>query len=324
MISKWFRHRQECLCYVVVGLLLAGGLLAQETLFRVDVSLVRLLVTVKDSGGGLVGDLTKEDFTIRDSGVKQEIALFEHHTEKPLSVALLIDTSASTALKFNEETESVIRFANALFREGNPADTVALYSFNQDVTLRTTFTRRLARLEKELKQLKPEAGTSLYDTIYFASRALEDRDGRHVIVVVTDGADTTSSKDFHDALESAHLADAVIYGILIIPVTNDPGRHIAGENALIMLSTGTGGRVFAPGLGEMLDTAFSNILRDLRTQYLLGYYPRNIPDTRERFHRIEVSLRQPDLRVNTRSGYYGNYGDSIQPGSGRQEPSRKP
>ena len=103
MTIKWFRpHRVECLGGIMLLLVLAGGLVAQEKVFRVDVRLVRLLATVKDGSGQLVGDLGKEHFTVYDSGVKQEIALFEHHTERPLSVALLVDTSASTAAKQKE------------------------------------------------------------------------------------------------------------------------------------------------------------------------------------------------------------------------------
>jgi Ca-activated chloride channel family protein len=90
-----------------------------------------------------------------------------------------------------------------------------------------------------------------------------------------------------------------------MPITNEPGRNIGGENALTNLAAGTGGRVFAPTVGESLDAAFAEILRELRTQYLLAYYPRNVPPTKDRFHRLEVKVRRPDLRVLTRSGYYG-------------------
>jgi len=285
----------------------AGMIVAQQTVFRVEVRLVRLLATVKDADGQLVGGLTRQDFTIYDNDVRQEVALFERHTEQPLSVALLVDTSASTAQKLRYEIDSVGRFLRALFAEGNPDDAVSLYSFNHDVTLRTSYTRRLKRLEEELKGLKAGAGTSLYDALFLASRRLDDRQGRRVIVVVTDGGDTTSAKDFHGALRAVHAADAVIYAILVLPITNDPGRNVGGEHALATLSSGTGGRVFAPSLGAELDQAFEEILRDLRTQYLLGYYPRNLPYTKEAFHRIRVETSRPDLRVQTRTGYYGDY-----------------
>ncbi|MEK7406023.1 MAG: VWA domain-containing protein [Acidobacteriota bacterium] len=290
---------------------LAAALLcafAQETVFKVDVKLVRVLATVKDGAGQLVGSLEKADFTILDNGVRQELAVFERHTEQPLSVAVLIDTSLSTGIELAYETESVAKFLKALVGEGNPRDTAALYSFSHDVTLRTGFTRRLERLEGSLKGLKPLGGTSLYDAIYLAGRNLDEREGRHVIVVVTDGGDTTSAKNYHDALKAAQLADAVLYAILVMPITNDPGRNVGGENALAGLAAGTGGRVFFPSVGAMLDIAFADILRELRTQYLLGYYPKNVPPSKDAFHRVEVRLSRPHLRALARNGYYEESG----------------
>jgi Ca-activated chloride channel family protein len=172
--------------------------------------------------------------------------------------------------------------------------------------LLSSFTRRQARLSNALKQVRPEGGTSLYDAIYLASEDLESRQGRHVIVVVTDGGDTTSRQSYRDALEAAHLADAVIYPILVVPITNDAGRNTGGEHALETLALGTGGRVFAPMVGAQLDQAFTDILRDLRTQYLVGYYPRDIPADAPRFHAVRVELARKDLRAATRAGYYGD------------------
>jgi Ca-activated chloride channel family protein len=278
---------------------------AQETVIRVDVSLVRILATVKNPAGEPVGALEKSDFEIFDNGVRQELAVFERYTEQPLSVAVLVDTSASTGIELSYEIRSVERFLKALLAEGNPRDAASLYSFNYQVTLESNFTRSLSQFERSLRGLKSEGGTSLYDALCLASRSLEDREGRHVVVVVTDGGDTTSSKSYHQALEAAQLADAVLYPILVMPITNEPGRNIGGENALTNLAAGTGGRVFAPTVGESLDAAFTDILRELRTQYLLAYYPRNVPPTKDRFHRLEVKVRRPGLRVLTRSGYYG-------------------
>jgi Ca-activated chloride channel family protein len=101
------------------------------------------------------------------------------------------------------------------------------------------------------------------------------------------------------------LADTVLYSILVMPITSDAGRNIGGENALAGLAAGTGGRVFTPSLGPALDSAFSDILMELRTQYFLGYYPKNVPPTTERFHQLQVKVSKPDLRVLARSGYYG-------------------
>ena len=286
--------------------------------FRVDVRLVRLLATVKAPSGELVGSLEKSDFEIRDNNVRQEIAVFERTTSQPLSVSLLVDTSASTGKELRYELDSAARFLRNLFASGNPEDTASLYRFSYDVALLSSFTRRLARLEGALRGLRPESGTSMYDAIYLAARDLEDRSGRHVIVVVTDGGDTTSAKNFHQALEAAQLADAVIYSILVMPITNDAGRNIGGENALTTLAVETGGRVFVPSPGAELDLAFSEIIRDLRTQYLLGFYPRDVPPSKERFHRLYLRVRRPDLQVQSRSGYYGDSGEPARPGAGER------
>jgi Ca-activated chloride channel family protein len=289
---------------------------AQDSVIRVNVRLVRMLTTVKDANGQLIGSLNKSDFSVFDNGVKQDIALFERQTEQPLSVAVLVDTSASTGIELHYELDSVSRFFRALLGSGNSQDTAALYSFNWEVRLQRSFTRNFATLDSRLKSLKSEGGTSLYDALYLASRELELREGRHVLVVVTDGGDTTSTKDFHQALEAAQLADAVIYPVLVMPITNDAGRNIGGENALTTLAAGTGGRVFKPGLGAELDRAFADILRELRTQYLLGFYPKDVPPTKDRFHILKVNAAGRNLRVLTRSGYYGEFSPSAK-GPGR-------
>jgi Ca-activated chloride channel family protein len=182
---------------------------------------------------------------------------------------------------------------------------VALYGFNWQVTEFHSFTHSLASLTTALKALHGEAGTSLYDAIYLAARALEDREGRKVIVVVTDGGDTTSSTNLQKALAAVQLADAVIYPVVVIPITNDAGRNIGGENALTFMADGTGGRTFLPTLGAELDRAFNTIISELRTQYLLGFYPRNVPLSKDRFHKLQVRVTRPELRVSARNGYYG-------------------
>ena len=161
------------------ALLLAGALCllvparSQDPVIRVNVRLVRLLATVKNTAGQLIGSLNKSDFTVYDNGARQDIALFERQTEQPLSVAVLVDTSASTGIELKYELDSVGRFLRALFREGNPDDAAALYSFNWQVSLLSSYTRRILRLEQRLKQLKSEGGTSLYDAIYLAAQDLD-------------------------------------------------------------------------------------------------------------------------------------------------------
>jgi Ca-activated chloride channel homolog len=293
-------------CVTAIALVLwAGGSNAQE-IFRVDVKLVRIIASVKNAAGGTVGGLSKEDFTILDNGVKQEIAVFDRHTSQPLSIALLIDTSGSTNKELKYEVEAVSRFLRAVFRGGNPEDRVALYSFNWQVTRHVDYSRRETAFDRTLHSLRGEAGTSMYDAIYLAADDISSRAGRHVIVVVTDGGDTVSAKTYHEALRAVHDADAVLYSILVMPITSEAGRNIGGENALTGLAQSTGGKVFMPGVNG-LDMVFDEILTDLRTQYLLGFYPKGVPVTKEPFHKLSITANRPNLRVLSRTGYYGDF-----------------
>src|SRR5580704_11793640 len=305
---------RPALCVFLAALCLCAPAKPQDPVIKVNVRLVRMLVSVKDAAGQLIGSLNKGDFTVYDNAVKQDIAVFDRETDQPLSVAMLVDTSASTGIELRYELDSVSRFLKVLLGEGNPDDTVALYGFNWQVTLLSSYTRRFSRVDQMLKQLKSEGGTSMYDAIFLASRELEYRNGRHVMVLVTDGGDTTSSKDYHQALEAAQLADAILYPVLVVPITNDAGRNVGGENALTTLAAGTGGRVFTPNLGAQLDKAFDDILHELRTQYLIGFYPKDVPPTKDRFHILKVTVQNTSsnrgLRVSTRSGYYGDSNES--------------
>ena len=278
---------------------------APEPTFKIDVKLVRQLVTVKNAAGDLIGSLNREDFGVTDNGVKQEIAIFDRQTAQPLSITLLIDTSFSTAKDLREERASFKKFLDALLRQGNTEDAASLYSFSGQVTLLNAFTRKVGRIEQSLDQLVAEPGTSMYDALYLSTSELNRREGRHVIVAVTDGVDTTSKKKYRDARQSVLNAEAVLYPIVIVPITNSAGRNTGGEHALETLAHDSGGRTFYPVIGPQLDETFDQILRDLRTQYLIGYYPKGVAAGRNTFHRLLVETPgRTDLHISTRTGYY--------------------
>ena len=290
----------------LAAVLSAGALLAQQpTVFRTDVNLVRVVATVKTLAGQTVGTLGKDEFEVYDNGVAQQVAVFEHQTEQALSVVLMVDTSGSTAKELKYEADSSSRFLHALLGEGNLEDRAALFTFNWEIREQQPFTRDLKALDARLKLMHGDAGTAMYDAVYLGARRLEPRQGRKVIVVVTDGGDTVSKFTVHQALEAAQLADAVIYAIVVMPITNDAGRNTGGEHALDFMANGTGGRCFLPTVGTELDKAFTSIITELRTQYLLGFYPKGVPLNKDRFHKLEVRVTRPDLRVSARNGYYG-------------------
>ncbi|MBV9036406.1 MAG: VWA domain-containing protein [Acidobacteriaceae bacterium] len=276
----------------------------EPPIFSVKVNLVRLLVSVRDEAGAVLTNLSKEDFQVLDSGVPQQISVFERNTSLPLSVAIMVDTSGSTQIELRYETQSVQRFLNALLKSGNPDDAFELFSFNWRTNLEVDFSRSQNRAERALRGLHGEGGTSLYDAVFLASDTLTSREGRHVMIIVTDGGDTTSYKKYGDALAAAQRSDVVLYPVVVVPIEADAGRNLGGEHALATLAASTGGRIFNPQGLKQLDTAFSDILQELRTQYLLGYYPRDVREQPRLFHPVKVEVHDPKLKVSARTGYY--------------------
>ena len=236
----------------------------EQPTFAIKVNLVRLLVTLRNPEGALVPNVKKENFRVFDTGVEQEIAIFEQTTTVPLSVAVLMDTSASVQNDLHYEEEAILRFIPALLEAGNEQDTFALFTFNWHTSLQADFSRSRKRAEHVLHGLRGEGGTSLYDAVFLASDTLAAREGRHVMVVVTDGGETTSYKHYEDALAAAQRADIAMYPIVVVPIAGDAGRNMGGEHALATLAESTGGRIFYPEGFERLNEAFENIIRELR------------------------------------------------------------
>jgi len=273
--------------------------------FHADVKLVQVLATVNDSRGAPIGGLEREDFTMLAAGTPQQIAVFERQTDRPLSVVLLFDASPSVAKEWKFEQEAALRFVRSLLGPGaHPRDRIAVYKFSDYVQEMQGFTSSPSRLEKALSSIKSHGGTSVYDAIYLAAQVLENRQGRRVIVAITDGGDTTSSLNFSNGLEAAQRADAVVYSVIVVPITSDAGRNLGGENALKTISAATGGAAFRQHSSEHLDNAFRQIEKELRTQYLIAFYPRGIPAGTGHFHKIELQVYRPAVRVRARSGYY--------------------
>lgn len=300
-----FRWLDKCKLALIGASLAAISGSAVLAQFRDTVTQVHVIASVKNLKGELVGTLQMSDFTILDNGVPQEIRVFERQSSQPLSIALLIDVSGSTAKDLKYETDSATKFLHALLTEGNPEDAVGLFTFDSDFNEVRHFTHNYVSLEKALQFLHGSGGTSLYDAIYLGAHDLEDRSGRKVLVVISDGGNTTSTMDIQKCLKAAQFADAVIYPVVVVPITNPAGRNTGGEHSLIFMAEGTGGRTFFPGVGKELDQAFTDILAELRTQYFLGYYPKDVPLTKNPFHKLEVKVNRPDLRVSARNGYYG-------------------
>jgi Ca-activated chloride channel family protein len=275
------------------------------TTLKVDVNLVNVFVTVTNAQGAPVGGLTKENFILKEDDREQKIAVFDKESAVPLSIALALDTSLSTRRDLPLEQQSAKRFAHAILR---PVDALSVYAFSEDVHEATHgFTSEIKRIDEGIDHIRMGAATALYDAIYLSSRALDRRKGRKVIVLITDGGDTISKVDYKQAVRSAEEAEAIVYSIIIVPIEASAGRETGGEHALIQLSEDTGGKYYYATSTGQLDDAFHKISDELRTQYLLAYYPSQRSSFSE-FRKIEVKVSgTPELasyRVRHRAGYY--------------------
>jgi Ca-activated chloride channel family protein len=271
---------------------------------KVDVKLVNVFVTVTDAHGAPVAGLKKEDFALLEDGKPQTISVFDKESALPLSIVLDIDTSLSTRKDLPLELSSARRFARAILR---PVDAISLYSFSEIVSEVVPFTSDLKAIDRGVDRVRMGSATALYDALYLGSQALEPRKGRKVLVVITDGGDTVSRVDYKEAVRSAQEAEAIVYSIIDVPVEASAGRDIGGEHALIQISEDTGGKYFYATSVPELDDAFRKISDELRTQYLLAYYPsQRLSDSN--FRRIEVKVdgasTTSPFTVRHRTGYY--------------------
>ena len=277
---------------------------SSETTLKVDVKLVNVFVTVTDEHGAPVGGLKKEDFTLLEDGKPQTISVFDKESALPLSIVLDIDTSLSTRKDLPLELSSARRFAHAILR---PVDAISLYGFSEIVSEVVPFTSDLKTIDHGIDRIRMGSATALYDALYLGAQALDTRKGRKVLVVITDGGDTVSRVDYKEAVRSAQEAEAIVYSIIVVPIEASSGRDTGGEHALIQISEDTGGKYFYAESVPQLDDAFRKISDELRTQYLLAYYPsQRLYDSS--FRRIEVKVDGSSvgssLTVRHRTGYY--------------------
>ena len=200
-----------------------------------------------------------------------------------------------------KSTRAAARFIRQVIR---PGDRLAVFSFDEDVTQRAGFSDNVATLQDAVRRIPNGAGTSIYDAVLLASRALAQRgdDRRRVIVLVTDAGETTSHYDFDAARREAVSASVLLYPIVIRPVKNENGRNTAGEHALETMTDTTGGAMFYPDALQELTAIFDRIDRELRTQYRLAYYP-NPRGPANTYRSIEVKVTTGNYQVRHRKTY---------------------
>jgi len=274
---------------------------AQRGRIRVDVNLVSVLVSVLDDKNRPAPDLPKEAFQLFEEGVQQKIDRFESETLQPLDLAIMIDSSLSAHKEISFEQEAAAHFIRQVLR---PGDRLSVFAFDENVTQLAAFSNNVAELQAAVRRIPAGSGTSIYDAVLLGSRALQRRgdDRRRVIILVTDAGETTSRSDFDAARKEAVRSNALLYTIVIRPVKNESGRNTAGEHALETMTDTTGGAMFYPDSAQELGAIFDRIDRELRTQYLLAYYPTpRGPASTYRF--IQVTVSPAGYHVRHRKSY---------------------
>ena len=282
----------------------SGAVQTPDSAIKVDVKLVNVFVTVTDDHGAPVAGLTKTNFQLLEDGTPQTISVFDKESALPLSIVMDIDTSLSTRKDLPLELTSARRFSHAILR---PVDALCLYEFSETVDEIVPFTSDLKAIDRGIDRIHYGAATALYDAIYLSAQAVDRRQGRKVMVIITDGGDTLSRVDYKEAVRAAQEAEAIVYSIIVVPIEASAGRDLGGEHALIQISEDTGGKYFYATSVPQLDEAFRRISDELRTQYLLAYYPtRHSSDSS--FRRIDVKVSGTAagsaFAVHHRTGYY--------------------
>ena len=289
---------------------------------RINIRRVRLPITVTDKKGNFVPGLTKNDFTILEDKMPQTIETFSDDlSEKtPLYVAVLMDTSPSTAGKLKFQQESAMNFIQTVVKARK--DRVLFGTFDHEITLLQDFTERLDLLDKAVFGVKKMGThTALFDAIWqFCDEKMRSVPGRRVLLIVTDGEDTYSRANIRDAIDIAQRTETTIFAIstkagFLATVPGVEAGQVADkkDRDLLTLAEETGGTAFFTGDMLSLERSFTKISKELRAQYLVTYDPTN-KNYDGTFRKIDVKISNGhgDLKVRTKRGYKA-IADSVMP-----------
>ena len=311
-MSAVFTRRKALLAAAAYCATLDGGA-QDEPVFYTEVKVVNILATVRDKSGALIADLGQEDFALSEDGRPQTIRYFSRETDLPLTLGLLVDTSASQRRVIDAERGATLRFLDAVVREKK--DQVFLMQFDSHVQVKQPLTSSVGKLEDALAfvdtetrrqlQLQGGGGTLLYDAVVQASDELMRKlTGRKALIVLSDGVDFGSDGTLEDAVAAAERAETLIYSILY----SDSGAYgflggHDGRRVLQRLASESGGSFFEVSKKRSLDDIFEILQQELRSQYSLGYVS-DKPVTISEFRAIQLTVRKKSLAIEARHRYW--------------------
>lgn len=284
-----------------------------EKPLKLTADLVTVITSVTDAAGNQVNDLSERDFQVYEDERPQQIAGFYREGQLPLRLIFLFDTSSSIRHRFEFEQRAAARFFRQVLQRGDQAAlmSVSVSTNEAKPRIEIELTSNTDELVNGLSRLHAEGATPLYDAMIGASSYIKPAEGRHVMVVLSDGTDTASGSTLAQALADVQKADIVIYAVHSTGVAPSANvQDLAGEFVLKSMCEDTGGRAFFPPIFEEqrkeardLDDIYRRIAAEVRAQFVLTYYSTSQlkPGT---FHTIRVEAKRPGLQVRARRGYY--------------------
>jgi Ca-activated chloride channel homolog len=288
-----------------------GDDIEESDIIRVSSNLVPIPASVVDNRGVALTSLKVDDFELRVDGQLRPISDLSR-AESPVRLVMLFDNSGSLDMARGFEKHAAQQFFRRVLR---PLDEAAIYSVESDSYLAQPMTRDVRSLEQTIELFgKPEGSTSLFDAIIAAAAYLRPYAGRRVIVIVSDGIETTSRADFETTMHHVLADDCQIYVVQTGLYDGANLRALAAERRMEQLAAQTGGAAYIPKSTSALDSAFQEIAADLAQQYVLSYYPGE--EHRDgRFHAIELRIKaRKDVRVRARKGYYSPKATNVATG----------
>ena len=269
-----------------------------------DSALVNTHVEVRDEKGRFVSGLTKDDFIVLDDGKEQPISYFSQESNEPLTVALVLDRSRSVQNAMSKAQVAARNFFGSALRVGK--DRAAVVAFDSGVYVVQDFTDDASALVAAALKLTAAGGTSIFDAVYKTTRdkLTGGEEGRRVILLVTDGDDTTSRASIEQTIGMALKNNVIIYAIRVSGDGSLNVRDLQGKPVLDRLTEATGGRQFhLNGDESQLAGFFAKLQDELRSQYSIGYQFQSASSDRG-FHQLTIKVKQANLKALTRRGYY--------------------
>ncbi len=290
----------------------------QAPAIHVNVRLVNVAFTVRDTTGKLVTNLTKDDFEVLDDGQSQPISFFGRGEDLPLSLGLIVDVSGSQEHFVKAHEHDLGVFLNRVL---SPRDRAFLICFGNHLRLAADFTASGSELIDGLRQLEkrdvPEigqlayrfGGTAFYDALYYATtlKLANIDQGRRAIIIFSDGEDNSSAHNMLDTIEAAQQEDVVVFGIRYTETRKGEwtARNKYGASVMARISRETGGSDFDAHADD-LRASFLEIAEQMRSSYELAYHANGAADGT--FHKLVIRARQPGYTVRAKSGYLSRDG----------------